>query len=555
MSSTILLNFTIIIGLLVLVSGQGADDLIVKLNQPQSLIRGHALKSENGNTYYAFQDIPYGAPPVGENRFKAPKFHAGWDGVLNATQNIKSCYQFSFPSAFKRGLNQVVETEDCLILNVYTPVVPGTNKKLPVYLFIHGGAFLGGSSSNFGPKYLIEGDIIVVTINYRLGPLGFLSTEDGIVSGNMGIKDQHLALQWTHKNIELFGGNPNDIVIGGESAGAFSVSYQLLNSRNKGLISGIIQQSGTAISGTAFSANGLESRPRQKAFALGRELNISIAEGDTSSLIKALRKTSIDALITAANQVPSSYSVGFIGQPIWSPVVENAEDEQAFITTPMHQDFMEGNFNHVPSMIGFNSEESLFFLPSDEMVSQFAALNDADPSLLIQDLMNVENKTKEGIELKGVYTSKPFSEDPEAFVKFTSDAVFIRSTIRQAELSSKHAPVYLYQFSAGPNMSPQFPGIAHAAELQYLWDLSDGNGSDKTIRELILPLWWNFIKYKNPTPGHDSNMQNIEWPTVESNNIAYFNIDEIFSVSSNPRNYETVKEVLLGRLRTPYLVF
>ncbi|CAH1154907.1 unnamed protein product [Phaedon cochleariae] len=554
MSSITLFTFTLI-GLLGLVFGKGADDLIVKLNQPQSLIRGHAMKSEKGNTYYAFQDIPYGAPPVGEKRFKAPEFHAGWDDVLNATQNIKSCYQFSFPSSSKLEANPVIETEDCLILNVFTPVVPGTDKKLPVYLFIHGGAFIGGSASNFGPKYLIDGDIIVVTINYRLGPLGFLSTEDGIVSGNMGLKDQHLALQWTHKNIELFGGNPNDIVIGGESAGAFSVSHQLLNSRNKGLISGIIQESGTAISGTAFSANGVDSRPRQKAFALGRALNISTADGDTSSLIEALRNTPIEKLIAAANQVPSSYSVGFIGQPIWSPVVENAEDEQAFTTTPMHQDFMDGNFNHVPSMIGFNSEESLLFMPAEEAVVQFAALNDADPSLLVQDLMNVDNKTQVGTKLKGLYTSGPFSKDLTAFVKFSSDAVFVRSCVRQAELTSQYAPVYLYQFSAGPNISPQYPGIAHAAELQYLWDLSDGTGSDKTIRELILPLWWNFIKYKNPTPGNVTTQQNIEWPTVDSNDIKYFNIDETFSVSSNPRNYESMKEVLLGHLRSPYLVF
>ncbi|CAG9818108.1 unnamed protein product, partial [Phaedon cochleariae] len=128
-------------------TSQGADDLIVKLNQPPSLIRGHTLKSNNGNTYYAFQDIPYGEPPVGEKRFQPPEFHAGWDGILNATQNIKTCNQFYLlPASEKTEANKVVGTEDCLILNVYTPVVPGTNKKLPVYLFIHGGAFIGGSA-------------------------------------------------------------------------------------------------------------------------------------------------------------------------------------------------------------------------------------------------------------------------------------------------------------------------------------------------------------------------------------------------------------------------
>ncbi|CAG9818109.1 unnamed protein product, partial [Phaedon cochleariae] len=187
---------------------------------------------------------------------------------------------------------------------------------------------------------------------------------------------------------------------------------------------------------TALSSGGLEPRPRHTAFALGKLLNISVGAGDTSSLIDALRKTPIDALVAAAVQVSDSVSFGFIGQLVWTPVVENVVDDQAFVTTPMHQDFIDGNFNHVPSMIGFNSEESIAFLPPEETVVRLAALNDADPSLLVQDSMNVENKTQVGIELKGLYTSKPFSEDLEAFVKFTSDVVFIRSSVRQAELSS-----------------------------------------------------------------------------------------------------------------------
>ncbi|CAG9818106.1 unnamed protein product, partial [Phaedon cochleariae] len=126
---------------------------------------------------------------------------------------------------------------------------------------------------------------------------------------------------------------------------------------------------------------------------------------------------------------------------------------------------------------------------------------------------------------------------------------------RQAELSSRHAPVYLYQFSAGPNKSPKFPGIAHAAELDYLWDQSDGIEVDKSIREQMLSLWWNFIKYKNPTPENVTTLQNIKWPTVDTNDIKYFDIDETSSVSSNPRNYESVKGVLLSRLRSPYFVF
>ena len=132
------------------------------------------------------------------------------------------------------GAGEVMGDEDCLNLNVYTPKVD--KKKRAVMVYIHGGAFItgGGSSNTFGPGYIIENDVVVVAMNYRLGALGFMATDDKAITGNMGIKDQIMALKWVKNNIAAFGGDPNKVTIFGDDAGAASVSIHLMSSESDG---------------------------------------------------------------------------------------------------------------------------------------------------------------------------------------------------------------------------------------------------------------------------------------------------------------------------------
>ncbi|CAH1175676.1 unnamed protein product [Phaedon cochleariae] len=547
-------------------SGENVDDLIVELVEPKGKIRGHVLASATGRKYYAFQEIPYGEPPVGENRFRPPKSHNGWDGILDCTNNRKICYQFEFPmtpigidhqkSMENTKDTEVEESEDCLYLNVYTPAKPGSTDTLSVYLFIHGGAFATGDGTfaSLGPKYLIDGDIVIVTMNYRLGPFGFLSTGTDEISGNMGLKDQHLALEWTYKNIHLFGGNPQDIVLGGESAGAYAAGYHLLSPKSKGLVSGFIQQSGSNIGVAAFL-----SHPRQYAFELGRALG-SMDSESTDQLVIALKNASAEQIVKASVSVHHPEPLGFIASIIWEPVIEDEYAYQAMVTSPMHQEMMLGNFNQVPCLLGFNSEESLGFMSPDESVlKRVAAFYDKNPSMLIESVLNVENKTLAGEKLRRVYTASTFEEDLGAFIKFTSDVSFIRATIRQAELTSKHVPVYLYQLSAANNINHKYPGVSHFLDMRYLWDMPpfapDTSPIDEVVREIVLRLWWNFIKYKNPTPERDPVLQNIEWPTVGIENIRYLNLNKSMSIETNPRNYNNLRDVLLEYMRPPFYVF
>ena len=167
--------------------------------------------------YFAFKGVPYAEPPVGNLRFRNPVPHRGWSGVRDAAEHRDHC-----PSDGWFGLD-VGGAEDCLFLNVYTPSLTGNRA---VMVWIHGGSFTGGSGDSWlqGPDHLVNDGVILVTINYRLGILGFMGTGDAAAQGNWGLKDCIEALRWVRNNIAAFGGNPNQVTVFGESAGGVIVS-------------------------------------------------------------------------------------------------------------------------------------------------------------------------------------------------------------------------------------------------------------------------------------------------------------------------------------------
>ncbi|KAL3270431.1 hypothetical protein HHI36_020986 [Cryptolaemus montrouzieri] len=232
---------------------------IIKFNFYCSCYSEHLLKL---NCHLVFEGIPYAKPPVGKYRFKESVPAEPWKGVWKANTKYE-CLQYNH---FPRLVTDPIDgSEDCLYVNVYSPKLDGN---LDVIVFIHGGAFIFGAGVKYQPHILMDKNVVFVTFNYRLGPLGFLSTEDDVVPGNNGLKDQILALKWIKENVRYFGGNPNSITITGMSAGGASVHFHTLTHKSKNLFHRAISMSGCMLCPWVIMEKPLE-RSREVAVAVG----------------------------------------------------------------------------------------------------------------------------------------------------------------------------------------------------------------------------------------------------------------------------------------------
>nr|CAI5849264.1 unnamed protein product [Callosobruchus analis] len=279
--------------LLLVVQATDSELLVTLNNPPSSTVQGHYETSYH-NLYRAFYEIPYATPPIGELRYKEPVPAEPWIEVKGRPGPITMCPQDPV-------LNNTVNigTEDCLILNVYTPA-KASGKKQPVLLWIHGGGFLAGSNyfvwglalGRYDPRYLVDEEIVIVTVNYRLGPLGFLTTMDDVIPANLGLKDQRLAIYWVKDNIEVFGGDPNNIVLAGESAGAVSIGYHLIATYKDLPIAGAIFVSGSALCPWSY-----QHKARENAFKLARTLDNTFKSNRSEDLLSLLQNATAEQIM------------------------------------------------------------------------------------------------------------------------------------------------------------------------------------------------------------------------------------------------------------------
>ena len=320
------------------------------------------LVLDNGDTQWTsyfkkrpfdvFLGIPYAQPPIGNLRFALPQKYSKNDKKIyvgeNPEQNphvASTCTQMNF--------FEVLEgTEDCLHLNVYVPrMADNPVEKLPVLFWIHGGGFFAGSSgpSFYGPDYLMDYNAILVTVNYRLGPLGFLTLENDDMPGNLGLHDQILALQWVNDNIDRFGGDAQKITIFGESAGAMAVMYLLLSHQTQGLFSKAIIQSGPIVS----SYTQWDKKPKLYAWKLAQDLGCD-AKSSNEEILSCLRTK--DAMLFAQH-TKHFLHYPWVGPNVWKPYFDGEH-----VSKPLFLDWPEnllksGQYNKVPIIIGVNSDE------------------------------------------------------------------------------------------------------------------------------------------------------------------------------------------------------
>ncbi|GAB6027722.1 hypothetical protein CHUAL_001958 [Chamberlinius hualienensis] len=491
-------------------------------------VLGNYETSVSGRPFNAFLGIPFAKPPLDELRFAPPVKNDPWSGIFEATVDPPPCYQLEliFDHAYKGQ-------EDCLTLNVYSPKLPSNDSiLLPVQVFIYGGAFVEGENTFqlYGPQKHMDYDIVLVLMNYRLGPFGFLSTYDSVVPGNAGLLDQVLALQWVRDNIAAFGGNPNDVTLSGESAGSDSTTLHMLSPVSAGLFHKAIAESGNPV-----TPWGIVENPRYYAELLGEKFNCST--DDSNELVACLRDQNYTDLYKMGEKVSVQELI-----LAFAPVVENPDETRLFLWEDPHILLQEGRFNKVPLLSGFNRDEGDLIYVVAEPLGLFRKIDDVffdvNVPLLLRILTDYrQNLINVSYAIKDLYYGDIDLENSTAVTRanidLLSDMFMIPWVFQFNNLVAKNGlPVYTYAFNYnGQYSAANYTGESddiHAIELIYLFNTTLGsfnvdlNERDSAFSQMFLNLWVNFVINGNPTPVGSP----VIWETTPFNSTVHFFIDE-----------------------------
>jgi carboxylesterase type B len=432
-----------------------------------------------------------------------------------------------------------VGDEDCLNLNVYTPKLD--KKKRAVMVYIHGGAFImgGGASYFFGPNYLLQEDVVLVTFNYRLGAFGFLATDDKSATGNMGIQDQLLVLKWVQKNIDKFGGDPAKVTVFGEDAGAASVTILAMSPLAGGLFHGAM-----ALSGNALCDQYFQSKPMESATELASRMECSGQTG--AEIVDCLSRQTQQDIVKKSNEMYLFFSF-----PRWfAPNVDGA----VLPDTPENL-LVQGRFNKVPFVVGMTKDEGAFFYR--------LALNSFNNG--VYDDNFIDHKLPRILPVISDFTTKLYpmtrqvrkkyfvnvdmeNEDEfrPKFVDFLTDLMYTRCTDRFARLLANHSvPTYEYSFEYRGQYSivnlqgeQVDMGVAHGDDLQYIFsdiwgeELTMSPSDTKFARNVFIPLLSNFAKTSVPTPQVTENI-NVAWAPLAPNKNRIYRIGSKLSMESD----------------------
>lgn len=516
---------------------------LLAIEEPLVTINQGSLKGKVTNTYkgreiYSFTGIPYAKPPLGPLRFEAPQLAESWDGIYDATQPHPICLQIG---AFSEN-REIQGNEDCLYLNVYTPQISkADNKPLPVMFYIHGGAFFEGhaNANLHGPEYLLDKDIVLVTANYRLGPFGFFTTGDEYCPGNNGLKDQAFVIKWIKNNIANFGGDPNSITVFGQSAGGVCAHYQMLTPLNKGLIKGVIAQSGTALSIWALApiqVVGIRSR------ALAGSVNCTTYKN--KEMIACLKTVNAHNIIQNTEIFEEESDVPRL---LFKPIIE-PDLEGAFLSKDPLDIIKSGEAEQVPVMTGITTNDGSlavgFVYKNSSIVEKFKnEFREIAPSLLMySETSMLSRRNKLSKDIREFYFGKKSVDydTKDEMAKMYTDAIFLEGASISVELHKKYIskPIYYYLFGYEGSASfcnqfkkvvPYDYGVCHCDDLIYLFKSTalypnyQPTKEDEKVIELMTTLWTNFAIFGNPTPENDSSAL-VKWEPVESDRENYYSI-------------------------------
>lgn len=464
-----------------------------------SLVRtaNGVLRGAVESDHRLFAGIPYAAPPVGPLRFQPPAAATPWKGIRDATKPGPRCIQD--PGADPEFGKQ--SDEDCLSLNVWAPVKTAAPR--PVMVWIHGGSFTGGSGKIYDAGWLVtRGDVIVVTINYRLGTLGFLAHPAlgpaGAV-GNYGLQDQQAALRWVKDNIADFGGDPSRVTVAGESAGGMSVCDHLVAPGSRGLFSAAIIQSAPC----QAQADLPTAERRSVDYAA------KVGCGDPKTAADCLRALPVDKL----REPVTFYNVGDDALP--GPVSGSAALPVDAVTAIAQHDAAR-----VPVLIGTNRDEFTLFVALQYLRAGKVFTAEQYPQLLRDTF---------GPNAAAVGARYPLSDYhgnvPSAYAAAVTDGVFACVNERMANDLARVGPVYAYEFNDRDAPAPDamrdlpFPvGASHSLELRFIFEVGGAEPLDRAqqgLSDQMLDYWSGFITDASPDAGGQP-----EWPPLGTDGAA-----------------------------------
>ncbi|MFC5032900.1 carboxylesterase/lipase family protein [Streptomyces sp. DSM 41987] len=437
-------------------------------------------------TNRTFLGVPYAAPPVGELRWRAPAAAAPWTGVLAAMTPGNKCAQVE-----ELAGNTLEGSEDCLNLNVYEPaaVSPGG---LPVMVFIPGGGYVFGSNTDIDPRALAQKqNMIVVTINYRLGALGYLATpalgaENAASSGNFGLLDQQAALRWVQANINRFGGDASRTTIAGESAGGAGVLAQVVSPTAAGLFQRAIVESGAGVGFTTQAA----------AQAQGARFAADVGCTDPAEQLTCLRATDVTTVLT--KELLGAPPLLLPAAMAWSPTVGGP-----VLPASPAAAFSGGTYNKVPILQGTNHDEWRLFAAG--------AVRRGQPALTVDSYAGLMRQLfgARAAEVLAVYPSRNYSSPTAAYAAVATDVGFVCPARTVDRAVAGTVPLYAYEFNdpnaPAPFVLPDFPlGAYHTAELLYVFPRTGDarfTSEQVDLSDRMTRLWGNFVAHGSPNPS------------------------------------------------------
>lgn len=450
------------------------DDTVVKTANGK-------IKGTYNDGARVFRGIPYAAPPVGDLRWQEPADVANWSGVRDATEFSSTCAAVPLPEQIGIPSQPGSTDEDCLYLNVYTP--KNVKHDTPVMVFIHGGGFMVGAGSDHEAEALArKGDVVVVTINYRLGAFGWLalpelSAANGGTSGNLGMLDQQKALEWIQQNIGEFGGNKDNVTLFGISAGGRSICEHLVAPESAGLFDRGVVQSSACVRDV-------------KDLATAESQGVGVAEdagcADSATRVDCLRSKSTTEILDAAG-----FNIG-----LWGPNVDGVVIPQDFTTA-----IESGNFNQVPIMEGTTALEYLWHvtLAFDGVGSSVTA--EQYPSLV----GSMFGANKDAILAE--YPLEDYDSPSLALANLVTDVNYSCTTRQTSQLLAQHVPVYQYEFAdqdAPDYLWEGLRGPVHASETNYLFQPPNAKHSgyftydQYKLSNKMIDYWAEFAEDGNP---------------------------------------------------------